>query len=63
MSGNIMSQMPKMTMGQNETGKLVEQLVTSLTAITAEKDPATLKEKLAEHMMEIMQHMIGWVGR
>ena len=62
-------------MGQNETGKLVEQLLQNLAAIEAEKDPAALKTKLAEHgallkefqakvqhqghMMEMMQHMMG----
>lgn len=68
MSGNMM-------MGQNETGKLVEQLMRSFAAIEAEKDPAALREKLAEHgallkdlqtkvqtqshMMDMMQHMMG----
>ena len=68
MSGNMM-------MGQNETGKLVEQLMRSFAAIDAEKDPAALKEKLTEHgsllkdlrtkvqaqshMMDMMQHMMG----
>jgi hypothetical protein len=68
MSGNMM-------MGQNETGKLVEQLMQNLAAMEAEKDPAALKTKLAEHsallkelqakvqrqghMMEMMQHMMG----
>jgi hypothetical protein len=75
MSGNMMSQMPKMMMSQNETGQLVDQLVKSFAAIEAEKDGAALKEKLAEHsallkelqtkvqsqsrMMETMQHMMG----
>jgi hypothetical protein len=49
MSGDMMTQMPKMMMGQTETGKLVDQLVKSFTAIEAEKDPAALKGKLAEH--------------
>jgi hypothetical protein len=64
-----------MMMGQNETGKLVDQLMKSFAAIEAEKDPAALKEKLAEHgsllkelqtkvqsqshMMDMMQHMMG----
>ncbi len=67
--------MPQMMMGQNETGKLVDQLIHSLAAIEAEKDPAALKAKLTEHgsllkelqtkvqgqshMMEMMQHMMG----
>jgi hypothetical protein len=77
MSGNMMTQMPKMMMGQTETGKLVDQLVQSFTAIEAEKDPAALKAKFAEHdallkelqtkvqaqshMMDMMQHMMGGV--
>jgi len=72
MAGNMM---PKMMMGQNDTGKLVDQLMTSFAAIEAEKDPTALKEKLAEHgsllkdlqtkvqtqshMMDMMQHMMG----
>lgn len=75
MSGNGMSQMPQMMMGQNETGKLVDQLTKSFAAIEAEKDLAALREKLAEHglllkelqakvraqshMMDMMQHMMG----
>jgi len=75
MSGNMMTQMPKMMMGQTETGKLVDQLVKSFAAIEAEKDPAALKATLAEHggllkelqtkvqsqsrMMDMMQHMMG----
>ncbi|HEV2200248.1 MAG TPA: hypothetical protein VGR73_10540 [Bryobacteraceae bacterium] len=75
MSGNMMSQMPKMMMGQNDTGKLVDQLMTSFAAIQAENDPTALKEKLAEHgsllkelqtrvqtqshMMDMMRHMMG----
>jgi hypothetical protein len=75
MSGNMMSQMPQMMMGQNETGKVIDQLMKSFAAIEAEKDPAALKEKLAEHgsllkelqtkvqaqshMMDMMQHMMG----
>jgi len=75
MSGAMMNQMPKMMMGQNETGKLVDQLTRSFAAIEAEKDPAALKAKLAEHgalikelqtkvqsqshMMDMMQHMMG----
>ena len=64
-----------MMMGQNETGKLVEQLLKSFAALEAEKDPAAFKEKLAahgallkelqakvqtqSHMMDMMQHMMG----
>ena len=75
MSGNMMTQMPKMMMGQNETGKLVDQLMKSFAAIEADKDSASLKAKLAEHgallkelqantqaqshMMDMMQHMMG----
>jgi len=75
MSGNMMFQMPQMMMSQNETGKLVDQLVKSFVTIEAEKDPTALKEKLAghssllkelqtkiqaqAHMMEMMQHMMG----
>ena len=66
--------MPQMMMGQNETAKLVDQLVKSFPAIETEKDPAALKAKLAEHeallkelqakiqaqshMMDMMQHMM-----
>lgn len=69
---NMMSQM--MT-GQNETGKLVDRLMTSLTAIEQEKNSTARKQKLAEHsallrelqtkvqaqtkMMDMMQHMMG----
>jgi hypothetical protein len=55
MSGKIMSQMPRLMMGQkmmmsqNETGKLVDRLIKSLAAIEAENDPAAVKERLAEH--------------
>jgi hypothetical protein len=75
MSGDMMSQMPQMMIGQSETAKLVDLLTKSLAAIEAEKDPAKLKDKLAEHgsllkelqmkvqaqshMMELMQHMMG----
>ena len=75
MSGDMMSQMPRMMMGQNDTGKLVDRLMTSFAAIQAENDPTALKEKLAEHgsllkelqtkvqtqshMMDMMQHMMG----
>src|ERR1700680_955678 len=75
LADKMMSQMPRMTMEQNEAGKLVDQLIRSYAAIEAEKDPAALKEKLAEHgallkelqtrvqgqshMMEMMQHMMG----
>jgi hypothetical protein len=64
-----------MMMGQNETGKLIEQLMKSFAAIEAEKDSTALKAKLAEHgsllkelrtktqaqshMMDVMQHMMG----
>src|ERR1700682_287494 len=70
----MMSQMPRMMMEQNETGKLVDQLMRSYAAIEAEKDPAALQEKLAghgallkelqtrvqgqSHMMEMMQQMM-----
>jgi hypothetical protein len=75
MSGDVMSQMPQIIIGQGETAKLVDQLTKSFAAIEAEKDSAKLKEKLAEHgsllkelqtkvqaqthMMERMQHMMG----
>jgi len=68
MSGGMMG-------GQNETGKLVEQLMKSFSAIEAEKDSTALKAKLAEHgsllkelqtkiqaqshLMDMMQHMMG----
>ena len=64
-----------MMMGQTETSELVEQLLKNFAAIEAEKNPAALKEKLAEHssllkelrarvqtqshMMDMMQHMMG----
>ncbi|MGA2716452.1 MAG: hypothetical protein ABSG41_25435 [Bryobacteraceae bacterium] len=41
--------MHRMMMGQNEASKLVDQLAKSFAAIEAEKDPAALREKLAEH--------------
>ena len=79
MSGNMMSQMmsrmPPMMMGQNDTARLVEQLRTSFAAIEAEKNPTARKKKLAahgalldelqtkvgaqSHMMDMMQHMMG----
>jgi len=75
MSGDMMSQMPQMMIGQSETAKLVDLLTKSFAAIEAEKDRAKVKEKLAEHgsllkelqtkvqaqshMMERMQHMMG----
>jgi len=61
--------------GPTETGNLVDRLTKSFAAIEAEKDPAALKGKLAEHgallkelqknvqsqshMMDMMQHMMG----
>lgn len=64
-----------MMMGQNETGKLVDQLMKSFAEIEAEKDPKALQAKLAEHgsllkeletkvqaqsyMMDMMQQMMG----
>lgn len=73
--GDMMPRMHQMMMGQNDTGKLVEQLLSSLAAIENEKDPVALKEKLAEHesllkelqaklqaqfhRMDMMQHMMG----
>jgi hypothetical protein len=73
--GPMMSQMPSMMMGQTDSWKLVEELQKSLAAIEAEKDPAALKAKLAEHgallkqlqakvlsqshRMEMMQHMMS----
>ena len=82
MSGNMisqmpqmMAQMPQMMMGQNETGKLVDRLMTSLAAIEAEKNPTARRKKLAEHgmllkelqtqvqsqshRMDMMQHMMS----
>ena len=75
MSGDMMSQMPQMMIGQSETAKLVDLLTKSFAVIEAEKDRAKLKDKLAEHgsllkelqmkvqaqshMMELMQHMMG----
>jgi len=49
MSAGMMPQMHRMTMGQNDTDKLVDRIVNSFAAIEAEKDPAALKAKLAEH--------------
>ena len=70
--------MPQMMMGQSETAKPVDQLVKSLSAIEAEKDPSALKTKLTEHsallkelqtkvqvqshMMDMMQHMMSMGG-
>ncbi|HZT68227.1 MAG TPA: hypothetical protein VFC10_00555 [Terriglobia bacterium] len=75
MSGNAMSQMPMMMSKQNETAKLIDQLLESFAAIEAEKDPAELKKRLTahgallkelqtkaqaqSHMMDMMQHMMG----
>ena len=72
MSGNMM---PQMMMGQNDTSKLVDRLMASLTAIELEKNSSARKQKLAEHgallkelqtkvqaqshMMEMMQHMMA----
>lgn len=66
--------MPQMMMGQNETAKLVDQVVKSFAAIEAEKDPTALKAKLVKHnallkelqakvqaqshMMDMMQRMM-----
>ena len=63
-----------MLMGQNEIGKIVEQLIQSFAAIQAEKDPTAIKAKLVQHgallkelqakvqdqahMMDVMQHMM-----
>ena len=71
--GGMMQQM--MMKDQAATSKLVDQLVQGFAAIEAEKDPAVLTQKLAEHgallkelqvkvqahsqMMEMMQHMMG----
>lgn len=75
MSSEMMSQMPPMMMGQNETAELVDRLVTSFAAIEAEKNPTTRKKNLAafgvslkelqtkiqaqSHMMDMMQHMMA----
>lgn len=76
MSGEMMPRMmPQMMMGQTDTAKLTDVLLKSFAAIEAEKDPAALKAKLAEHgallkqlqakvesqshMMEMMQHMMS----
>jgi hypothetical protein len=45
----MMSHMQQMKMGQDETRKLLDQLLTTFAAIETEKDPAALKQKLAEH--------------
>jgi hypothetical protein len=45
----MMSQMSHMMMDQNETGKLVDQLLKGVTAIEADNDPAALPKQLAEH--------------
>lgn len=73
MSSQMM--MPEMMTKQQETAKLVQQLLDSLTAIRAEKNSAALKAKLDAHeallkelqakvqsssnMMEMMHHMMG----
>ena len=75
MAGGMMSQMPQMMMGQDETGKLVEALVKSLAVIEAEKNPDARKAELAEHgallnqlqakveaqshRMDMMRHMMS----
>jgi hypothetical protein len=48
-TNKMMSHMQQMRMGQDETRKLLDQLLTSFAAIEAEKDPVALKQKLAEH--------------
>jgi hypothetical protein len=47
--------------GHREMAQLVDQLVASLTAIEAEKDPAALAAKLAEHrkLIEQLQAHVG----
>ena len=76
--GGMMSEMPKMMMGQAETSKALDELMKSFAAIESEKDPAILKTKLSEHgallrelqskiqahshMMEMMQHRMGGTG-
>jgi hypothetical protein len=75
MPGNMMSQMPQMMAGQNETAKLVDRLMTSFAAMEAEKNPAARKNQLVEHglllkelqakvqtqshMMDMMQQMMA----
>jgi hypothetical protein len=49
MSGNMMSRMQQMRMGQDENGKLLDRLLKSFAAMEAEKDPAALNQRLAEH--------------
>ncbi|MBZ5676527.1 MAG: hypothetical protein LAP61_20005 [Acidobacteriia bacterium] len=71
MNGMMGQMMPMMAM-HAEVAKLVDQLVTGLAAIESEKDPAALKEKLAEHgkllkelqtklqgQSQMMEHMHG----
>lgn len=75
MSGGMMSEMPQMMMGQQETARLADELLKSFAAVQSENDPAALKTKLEahgallkqlqskvqgqSHMMEMMQHMMG----
>jgi hypothetical protein len=49
MSGGMMSQMPMMMQDQKDLATLVDRLQQSFAAIEAEKDPAALRTKLAEH--------------
>jgi hypothetical protein len=71
MNGMMGQMMPIMAMHE-EVAKLADQLVTSFAAIESEKDPAALKEKLAEHgkllkelqtklqgQSQMMEHMHG----
>jgi hypothetical protein len=75
MQDGMMSHMPQMMSGQQETAKVAEELLKSFAAIQSEKDPVALKAKLEAHgellkqlqakvqgqthMMEMMHHMMS----
>jgi hypothetical protein len=49
MTGQMMGQMGQMMTTRAELAKVTDQLVNGFAAIENEKDPAALKQKLAEH--------------
>ena len=72
MKGPMMGEMMPMMAAHAEAAKMVDQLVNGFAAIENEKDPAALKEKLAEHgkllkelqaklqgQSQMMEHMHG----
>ena len=55
MGGGTMGMMSKMRGNQQEMFRLMEKLMVSMKSIKTEKDPATLKSKLAEHQALLNQ--------